>query len=788
MEEFTADIAFDGFVDMPEFYGEGRASYRLAMVKRREDFLDLFADAAHVDAVTYGQSPSLMVQMLREYGVGSLDVLVGNADDFEDEVNEVATAKELVELHKDNRLTIRLKNQKIVHAKLYRIVTSDDRVKLVHGSANLSNNSWDNHTNQIAVFETEVGTELDDTFRSFLKEFHDSYGHRTLLDDFVSALEDADTEAEREERIEYWVGAGDLDVSNLGALNRDATDDITDVADTVNTVVSDPEEADQTVAFVDEPEHAGRTVVEPTQESASDEPDNPSTDTNTDDTGDAERRGDDLDRRSNDGDPDVGLVESGQETELTDTLDRPRARVPDETVHIGTSRADDDATDDFGSRLREHGATVEDHSIRAPIEAYTAAVRETTSIPVMSVDPEVKQAVLGDDDEVVLVATNEPTPEALDHCLETLEAYVETVEQYGHTNNTTPVMAQMYEAFLYGFWAPFANQYAEALSTPSTTLENVLQHLYIEGKSDAGKDKLTEYILRLISDGTVTAGVDADEIGVREIRGIRKWDTCFPYAIIDVEKQKVESWSPIRNYWGDWTPTSVDQPCLIFTTNDTLPRSEFRNRMKVLSMDVAFPSNPEDPQFHEAQEALTDVFERRNPIFSYVAHRMLNKRPWTDGRGTVEDVRRIVGEFYDEAGRPMPDYFPADEPAEKQFDTGRLKWQKDINGGRVTFEREPEGIRAEFDREGWEVHDYEKRLDKRFITDKSGQSVYIGAPEMFAEWVGYTTEELLADPDEDGKEAGVVSLDTDRDDSDEDSEASKELSDGKSEGFLSRLF
>lgn len=85
MEEFTADIAFEGFVDMPEFYGEGRASYRLAMVKRREDFLDLFADAAHVDAVAYGQSPSLMVQMLREYGVGSLDVLVGNVDDFEDE-------------------------------------------------------------------------------------------------------------------------------------------------------------------------------------------------------------------------------------------------------------------------------------------------------------------------------------------------------------------------------------------------------------------------------------------------------------------------------------------------------------------------------------------------------------------------------------------------------------------------------------------------------------------------------------------------------------------------------
>jgi hypothetical protein len=136
MEEFTTNVAFDSFADMPEFYGEGRASYRLAMVKHRDDFLDLFEGAAHVDAVTYGQSPSLMVQMLREYDVGSFDVLVGNADDFEDEVDEVATAKELVAPHEDDRLTIRLKNQKIVHTKLYRIVTPDGRVKLTHGFSN----------------------------------------------------------------------------------------------------------------------------------------------------------------------------------------------------------------------------------------------------------------------------------------------------------------------------------------------------------------------------------------------------------------------------------------------------------------------------------------------------------------------------------------------------------------------------------------------------------------------------------------------------------------------------
>jgi hypothetical protein len=199
----------------------------------------------------------------------------------------------------------------------------------------------------------------------------------------------------------------------------------------------------------------------------------------------------------------------------------------------------------------------------------------------------------------VIAVVDDPTPEVLNHCLETIEDYIETVEAHGHTQSETAVMAQMYEAFLYGFWAPFANQYAEALSSPSRTLDNVLRHLYIEGKSDAGKVKLTEYVLRFISDNTVVSGVDADDVGVDEIRGVREWDTCFPYAIIDAEKRKIQSWSPIRNYWGDWTPTNVDQPCLIFTTNDALPRSEFRNRMKILSMDVSFPSNPEDTPDYE---------------------------------------------------------------------------------------------------------------------------------------------------------------------------------------------
>ena len=775
MDELTAKVSFDRFVDMPEFYGSGAANYRLTMVKSRGDFLDLFENAQHVDAITYAETPSLMVKMLTEYGIGSLDVLVGNSDDYADRVNDVSTAKSLVELRQGDRLTVRLKNQKTVHSKIYRIVMPDDSVKLVHGSANLSRNSWEHHTNQVGIFTTAVGSELDAEFLRFINEFRDTYSSQTLLDGLVEALEEAESSEEREDRIEYWVGIGDLDVSDRAALNRDAVEDVRDVADHVTAVVDDPADADETVAFIEDPEHADREVIEPVSfEEATD----------TDESSAEDKNHENNQSRDNGEEepiePDIGLIESEHETGLSDTLDRPRARTTDVRIQMGTSKVDKDIANDFGTQLRNDGATVEDHSITAPLSAYTNQVKETTAIPTMSVLPDTKQVVIGEDEELILIATNEPAPEVLDHCLETIEDYIETVRNHGHTQSETAVMAQMYEAFLYGFWAPFVNQYADSLSSPSRTLDNVLQHLYIEGKSDAGKDKLTEYILRLISDNTVVSGVDADEIGVKEVRGIRKWDTCFPYAIIDAEKKKLQRWSPIRNYWGEWTPTSVDQPCLIFTTNDALPKSEFRNRMKILSMDVSFPSNPEDPGFRAAQEDLAEVLERHNPIFSYVARQMVRRKPWTNGTGTIEDVRRIICEFYDEAGREQPEYFPSDEPAEKTYDTGRIKWQRDIQGGRVTFEREPQAITADFDREEYEVYDYEKRLPKRFMSEKSSTSVYIGAPDEFAKWIGYSVETLLN---------GVAEEETDRADTSGASEtqASEEDNGQRPKGIISRI-
>jgi len=132
-------------------------------------------------------------------------------------------------------------------------------------------------------------------------------------------------------------------------------------------------------------------------------------------------------------------------------------------------------------------------------------------------------------------------------------------------------MAQMYEAFLYGFWAPFANQYAEALSSPSRTLDNVLQHLYIEGKSDAGKDKLTEYILRLVSDNTVISGVDADDVGVKGPRRPRMGHV-LPVRHHRRRKKKIQRWGR-----SETTGATGHPPASISRASSSRPTTRSRN-------------------------------------------------------------------------------------------------------------------------------------------------------------------------------------------------------------------
>lgn len=86
------------------------------------------------------------------------------------------------------------------------------------------------------------------------------------------------------------------------------------------------------------------------------------------------------------------------------------------------------------------------------------------------------------------------------------------------------------------------------------------------------------------------------------------------------------------------------------------------------------------------------------------------------------------------------------------------------------------------------MYDYEKRLDKRFMADKSGRSVYIGNPEAFAEWAGYTVDELLTDPDQEDKTDAERSVEASDGNAGDDDSEPDDTEETESAGFLSRLF
>jgi phosphatidylserine/phosphatidylglycerophosphate/cardiolipin synthase-like enzyme len=124
-------------------------------VKSWKSFTNFFDDAVHIDAVTYCESPELLLELFDQDDsrLETMDVLVGDKDEYQSAVDDATVARRLERYYEDERLTVRLKNRKVVHSKLYRIVEADDTVTLIAGSANLSYNSWKNQTNSVVVFK-----------------------------------------------------------------------------------------------------------------------------------------------------------------------------------------------------------------------------------------------------------------------------------------------------------------------------------------------------------------------------------------------------------------------------------------------------------------------------------------------------------------------------------------------------------------------------------------------------------------------------------------------------------
>ena len=660
-------------------------------VRSWESFTKLFEDAVRIEGITYCDSPELLVELLDDdaYACDELELLVGDRDDYRSDIDDVSFARRLVDLYEAGKLTIYLKNRKIDHSKLFRLVEPDGTVTLIVGSANLSYNSWRNQTNSLVTFRAETDSTFDQRFQDWLRDHWDSYGDKVFLDDLVENLESIEDEDDREQYLELWVQKQTDAPSDRGAIHTELVEELAtvgkEVAEEAGLVETEGQDADTEAPGMNPPE---RTTIDPNDV----EHDGPFTSAET------------------------GEVE----------------------IKISTQQYDPDGyLDQFSAHIRHRGAKSSADHLAVPIETYTRYVEETYDQHHLWIDEEAGLVHLAaGGQQRILTAHEAPTPDHLDAALTNIERYCETVDRWGRTNHPEGVMAHMYEGILFGLWAPFINLYARGFHG-RPTLDKLLPYLFIYGGSDAGKDQFTKFVLQLISDGLAEVGLDGDEFTKRRVRALREIDTAFPLVVSDVTKQKVET-DPLRNFWEPWTPEhEFSYPAIIFTSNDSRPEEWFRNRSKMLFFDVVFPSKPADEGFNEAQDDLEDILSVRNPIFHYVSREMLTRRPYADPSGTIDDVRAIILDFYESAGRDLPTYFPH-EPAEQQYDFGRRQWRSIYRRGDVTYSHRAEDghMIAEFDLDGWEVFQYEKILPKQTRSEKQGNKIVLKEPDFFIDWFG----------------------------------------------------
>ena len=394
---------------------------------------------------------------------------------------------------------------------------------------------------------------------------------------------------------------------------------------------------------------------------------------------------------------------------------------------------------DTREKVREnfvhYGGTVGSDVARITPPNYSRFLNKLYGIPSMWIDEHGLHFIPpGDHRRSLSERLPDDGAEQLNRALENLEAYFGSVEQFGETNHPRAVKMHMFEALLYVFWAPFVNRQADLYRAHDIeNLDKNLPYLYIYGESNSGKGTFAKFALGLISDNRVTGAVDADEVGRKNLRAVRQADSCFPLIVDDIEKGKVNSLEPLKNYWLSWDGTS-QFPTAVFISNDRKPNDWFRNRAKILHFDVMFRSTK------KGEAEVNRIIKQDNPIYHWISQKLFDRFQ----RGNVEltndllkPVREVVRELYETADRELPDYFPA-RPAEEEFDIGRVKWQRMRENLYYDVSRKDGTLRLGFgDRlDTWEIDEFRRHLPNDVRATREGRDLVIKNPAVFDEWLG----------------------------------------------------
>lgn len=322
--------------------------------------------------------------------------------------------------------------------------------------------------------------------------------------------------------------------------------------------------------------------------------------------------------------------------------------------------------------------------------------------------------------------------ETMDTALGYLEEYIETVDEYGTTQNPAAAKALMFEVVLWFFWAPFSTEYAIEYERRGIDLDKFLPGLYVFGETNSGKGSVVKYALSLISDGVVTDMVDGSDLGKRALRKARNAGSLFPVVFDDIKAGKLDDEVYLNYREKHWSPDGARMPSLAFVSNDDLPTPRLQKRLKTLHFSIQYQNA------HKQAQYVTSLIDRPNPLFALFAEEFA-ERPVAvpeHSNDTLQTVREVLDDMYDFAGRDVPDYAPFDEPAEKTYDTGKYFWQNVYDAENVHMGMRGDNLIATFDDtfSKYDTRTYERALPTAARGQSDGNVITIKNPGTALEW------------------------------------------------------
>jgi len=361
-------------------------------------------------------------------------------------------------------------------------------------------------------------------------------------------------------------------------------------------------------------------------------------------------------------------------------------------------------------------------------------VYETHRVPLLLVSREKKELLLGVGASLTSLTEAPPDPATVSDGLELIESYINSVD-LAESANPLSAKTSMFEALLYLFFTPFANEYMRAKRARYGLIDTRgPRFLFIYGPSQNGKTTFLRFVLKLMT-GQVMEALSRQDFTKTRIASAALTGTAFPLIFDDIDPSAARGIEDVfKSYWERWWRDEYVSPQLVITSNTPRLKEWAKSRVKRIDFDIHFIST------EVSRERLNKLFKQDTLVFKWFSYLYLDAL--TTGEPASDDelflARRVMRQLYEYAMRPIPAFYP-NEPIEKTYDPGRKDWQDLLYGIRkATVEDDGKRKLITFakDMQSWEVRDYQSYLPQTIKHLRKGNTVIIENPKEFDKWLG----------------------------------------------------